>query len=324
MADLAKYDRLIAGGADPNTAAAQSGVAIGLGADGQLAPEVRLYAGAPKAPATVGAGSGQPYTPPARLSGQAAAGAQPAEDILFQRVRAAEGTARDPWLVYGGDKFVPSKEHPGEEARRPAIVDGKPVVTHAAGPGQWQPGTWNGNKPTFRERFGRDPDFSSLEDHKHMVFINAGKVYPGGEAKLRADIAAGRLDTSALTGQWAGFGGGGGGGGSGGAGGSRRMPGRLGGMGPMVPTTEGGISPIPTGDRLGRALGATDPQFSPPAAQTVQAAPAAAAPAPAPHIPALQPIAIPQAPNLQGGLRDALAMILGGGGRRPMGNLFGQ
>lgn len=127
----------------------------------------------------------------------------PAEaDTFYQRITKAEGTAGNPWQFYGGDTFTPGKEHPGEAADRPAPRGRR---THAAGPGQWQPDTWNGLKGDFQQRFGRDPDFSSEADQKRMVWLNGSKHYPGGEAKLRADIAAGKLDTSKLAGEWEGF-----------------------------------------------------------------------------------------------------------------------
>ena len=132
----------------------------------------------------------------------------PEADVLYGRVRRAEGTYNgDGFVIYGGKPFTPGAEHPGAAAR----VPGPQGPTSAAGPGQWEEGTWNGLKPVFRERFGRDPVFSDNTDQKAMTWINAGKVYPGGEAKLRADIEAGKLDTAALAKQWSGFGGGGGG-----------------------------------------------------------------------------------------------------------------
>lgn len=132
----------------------------------------------------------------------------PEADALYSRVRQAEGTAEGSgYVYYGGQSFTPSKDFPDWQG-----VMGPQGKTHAAGPGQWQPDTWNGLKPDFHARFGRDPDFSSDVDQKAMTWLNAGKVYPGGEAKMRADLAAGKLDTAALTNQWRGFGRGGGGG----------------------------------------------------------------------------------------------------------------
>jgi hypothetical protein len=125
----------------------------------------------------------------------------PEADRLFERVRTVEGTAGNPWQIYGGDTFKAGKEHPGEVAKR-SSPNG---TTHAAGPGQWQETTWNGLKPSFRERYGRDPDFSSLDDQKAMTWANAAKHYPGGEEKLRADLAAGKLNEQALAGEWEGF-----------------------------------------------------------------------------------------------------------------------
>lgn len=131
----------------------------------------------------------------------------PEADDLYGRIRRVEGTAAgDGFVFYGGKSFTPGKEHPGDAALGYG-PDGR--QTHAAGPGQWQPGTWNGLKPDFREKFGRDPDFSSDADQKRMSWLNAAKVY-GGEEKLRSDIAAGKLDTGKLAPQWAGFNAGGG------------------------------------------------------------------------------------------------------------------
>lgn len=127
----------------------------------------------------------------------------PEADTLYGRVRKVEGTSGNPWQFYGGDTFTPGPEHPGDAALR----KGPQGDTHAAGPGQWQPGTWNGLKPEFEKRFGRAPRFNSEDDQRAMVWLNAAKIYPGGEEKLKADIAAGKLDTAALAPQWAGFGG---------------------------------------------------------------------------------------------------------------------
>ncbi len=130
------------------------------------------------------------------------------EDILYGRVRNAENTAgaNDGFVTYGSTPFTPGADHPRELARREGRDhNGNPVVTHAAGPGQWQPDTWDGLKPAFAEKFGRDPVFSSHDDQKQMVWLNAAKIYPGGEDKMRADIAAGTLNTRALAPQWEGF-----------------------------------------------------------------------------------------------------------------------
>lgn len=126
-------------------------------------------------------------------------------DALYGRIRKAEGTeAGDGFVFYGGQSFKPGKDFPEWEGAK-----GPKGTTHAAGPGQWQPDTWNGLKPDFEKRFGRAPDFSSQDDQKAMSWLNAAKIYPGGEEKLKADIAAGKLNEAALAPQWAGFGGGG-------------------------------------------------------------------------------------------------------------------
>jgi hypothetical protein len=109
--------------------------------------------------------------------------------------------------------------------------------------------------------------------------------------------------------------------GAGGAGqaAGRRMPGRFGGMGPLVPGGDDAPAPA-AASGLRRAM--TTPEapgvpieVAPAAASGGVAQPAAAA---AP----LQPIAPIQGPNLQGTYRDALAAILSGR-RRPLGSMFG-
>jgi hypothetical protein len=127
----------------------------------------------------------------------------PAEaDELYRRVRKAEGTsAGDGFLTFGGDKFTPGPEHPGAAARRP----GPSGPTSAAGPGQWEEGTWNGLKGEFAEKFGRPPVFASDEDQKAMVWLNARKAY-GPE--LESDIKSGKLNTTKLASEWEGFKGG--------------------------------------------------------------------------------------------------------------------
>src|SRR5258707_10636199 len=126
----------------------------------------------------------------------------PEADLLFNKVRRAEGTASGSGFVYyGGEAFSPGREHPGAAARRP----GPKGPTSAAGPGQWEEKTWNGLKPEFRSRFGRNPDFSDADDQKRMTWLNGANAYPGGEARLRDDIKAGKLNTDALAYQWTGF-----------------------------------------------------------------------------------------------------------------------
>lgn len=146
---------------------------------------------------------------PLQPNAAAPASALPPEaDALYSRVRQAEGTAGgNGFVYYGGQSFTPGKDFPEWQG-----VMGPQGMTHAAGPPQWQPGTWNGLKPDFQSRFGREPDFSSDADQKAMTWLNAAKYYPGGEAKMRADIAAGKLDTAALSSQWRGFSRGSGGG----------------------------------------------------------------------------------------------------------------
>ncbi|HXE51224.1 MAG TPA: phage tail tip lysozyme [Ramlibacter sp.] len=100
----------------------------------------------------------------------------------------------------------------------------------------------------------------------------------------------------------------------------RRMPGRFGGMGPLVPGGDDAPAPAvaaPSG--LRRALTAAEAPGVP-----IQVAPAAAAPAVAAPSPPLQlaPIAPIQAPNLRQGYADALSAILAGR-RRPFGSMFG-
>lgn len=111
-------------------------------------------------------------------------------------------------------------------------------------------------------------------------------------------------------------------GGAGGAGAasSRRMPGRFGGMGPSIPTDEGGAdAAMPrTRDRLARAVAPAAAPAPEPAAQAV-AAPVAA---PAPQPMALRPAPVPPAPNIYQGYRQALASILSGR-RAPFGSIFG-
>ena len=156
----------------------------------------------PAPDSAMGFSSAQP-APPAKSTGAAAL--PPEADALYRRVRKAEGTADGGGFVfYGGQPFTPGKEFPEWEG-----LPGPKGRTHAAGPGQWQPDTWNGLKPDFEKRFGRAPEFSSDADQKAMTWLNAAKIYPGGEAKMRRDLAENKLDTAALAPQWAGFGGGG-------------------------------------------------------------------------------------------------------------------
>lgn len=131
----------------------------------------------------------------------------PESALLYPKVRQAEGTAKGSgFLTYGGEPFTPGSEHPGEAARRRA-PDGR--VTHAAGPGQWEPGTWDGLKPDFEKLMGRPPVFSDDDDQRRMVWLNAEKIYG---PRLAEDLREGKLNTGKLAGQWSGFAGGGAGG----------------------------------------------------------------------------------------------------------------
>lgn len=105
----------------------------------------------------------------------------------------------------------------------------------------------------------------------------------------------------------------------------RRMPGRLGGMGPRVPglTVEApGGAPIAAKPQM-----PVQPPPAPPQQQEVPpatAAPQQVAALPAPLFPAQspQPVAAPQVPSLHGAYQNAIASILSGR-RRPQGSQFG-
>ena len=137
---------------------------------------------------------------PAAVGGRVRAVGRPDEvpgwvNSLSDTVFKAEGTYGKPWQYFGGDEFKPGDDHPRDAAKRP----GPKGTTHAAGPGQWQPGTYDETKPLFRERFGRDPVFSSMADQRWMVALRAGSRYPGGLEQLQKDAEAGKVDTSKLT-----------------------------------------------------------------------------------------------------------------------------
>ena len=122
-------------------------------------------------------------------------------DQLFARVRSAEGTAGGSgYLYYGGQPFTPGQDFPTWSG-----AAGPQGMTHAAGPAQWEPATWKALSPAFARRFGRAPDFASEDDQRAMTWLDAARHYPGGEARLAADIKAGKLDTAALAGEWQGF-----------------------------------------------------------------------------------------------------------------------
>lgn len=101
---------------------------------------------------------------------------------------------------------------------------------------------------------------------------------------------------------------------AGGVGGTRRMPGRLGGMGPQVPI--GGAEPADGASRLRHALTPTPDAPGTPIQIAPAPPPAAAAPPPLPSV------AVPQAPALHTAYRDALAAILAGK-RRGLDSIFG-
>lgn len=111
-------------------------------------------------------------------------------------------------------------------------------------------------------------------------------------------------------------------GGAGGAGQAvgRRMPGRFGGMGPLVPGGDDAPAPA-AASGLHRAMTTPEPPGVP--VQVAATAANAAAPqpvtAPAPQLPPVAPI---QTPPLHTAYRDALSAILSGR-RRPLGSMFG-
>lgn len=109
--------------------------------------------------------------------------------------------------------------------------------------------------------------------------------------------------------------------GAGGAGqaAGRRMPGRFGGMGPLVPGSDDAPAPA-AASGLRRAMTAPEPPGVP--IQVASAAVPAAAPPPMAAPAPLQPIPQIQPPNIQSAYRDALAAILSGR-RRPLGSMFG-
>lgn len=121
------------------------------------------------------------------------AGMPPEANALYDKLTRSEGT-NGKFVYYGGEEFKPGKDFPDWSG-----AEGPQGKTHAAGPVQWQPDTWNGLKPEFEKQYGRSPDFSSIDDQKRMAWLKAGEVYG---PTLAADIKSGKVDWSKLGSQW--------------------------------------------------------------------------------------------------------------------------
>lgn len=127
----------------------------------------------------------------------------PEADAFVNRVRKVEGTlGGSGYVKYGGEEFKPDKNFPQWEG----VEIGGGKKTHAAGPGQWQPGTWEEQKKTF-QGYGVDLDFSNEQHQKAAIWDKGYKEYKAatGGRDLREDLKANKVQWDRLSSTWQGF-----------------------------------------------------------------------------------------------------------------------
>jgi hypothetical protein len=129
---------------------------------------------------------------------------------VFNRVAWGEGKGQQ-FVLYGGQPYDPKTQPtlPGYYGFPdwPGKIgpDGQP--THAAGPVQWEPGTWKRAVETMIANGQADPahppNFNNLDDQKRVFGYWASKTYKdNGGGDLATDAAKGTVDYSKLASEW--------------------------------------------------------------------------------------------------------------------------
>lgn len=131
-------------------------------------------------------------------------GLPPEAAAVIGVIRGAEGTAAgDGYLLFGGTPFTPGTEHPARYGWQGSRTEYGP--THAAGPGQWQPKTWDGVKERAKAQ-GIDLDFSKGSHQDWAIWSQASRVYQNATGRdLAGDVKAGTVDYKALGSEWQGL-----------------------------------------------------------------------------------------------------------------------
>jgi hypothetical protein len=119
-----------------------------------------------------------------------------------RQIRQAEGTASGSGNVYyGGEQFTPGHDFPQWEG-----AQGPHGLTHAAGPGQWQPETWAVEQKRAAQK-GVDLAFDNPEHQRWAMFDLADRTYKDHTGRsLEADQKAGKVNLAAMSDQWEGLG----------------------------------------------------------------------------------------------------------------------
>jgi hypothetical protein len=120
-----------------------------------------------------------------------------------KRIRQAEGTAGGSGnVLYGGQPYSPSHDFPDW----PGATGPSGQPTHAAGPGQWEPQTWQIERK-IAARKGVDLDFSNPSHQSWAMYDLASRTYRDHTGRdLEADQKAGTVNMAALSDQWEGVG----------------------------------------------------------------------------------------------------------------------
>lgn len=129
-------------------------------------------------------------------------GLPPEAATIVGVIRFSEGTARKQgYTLFGGQDFVPGYEHPAREGWQGNAA----MNTHAAGPGQWQPGTWEDEKKRAAAQ-GIELDFGKGAHQDWAIWDRSSRLYKDATGRdLAADIRAGKADYSVLGSEWQGL-----------------------------------------------------------------------------------------------------------------------
>ena len=123
---------------------------------------------------------------------------------IAQQIRSGEGTAGGSGMLYYGGKPIENPGHDFPQWEGAQGPSGQP--THAAGPGQFQPGTWAIEVKRAKAQ-GFDLDFSNPAHQDWAMFDRASQVYKDRTGhSLEQDKANGTVNMAALSQEWQGLG----------------------------------------------------------------------------------------------------------------------
>jgi hypothetical protein len=127
---------------------------------------------------------------------------------IWQQIRQGEGTSQGSGMVFYGGAPIPNPGHDFPDWPGATGPSGQP--THAAGPGQWQPGTWAIEAKRAKAQ-GVDLNFSdaSIGGHQEWAaYDRSDQVYKDRTGRsMQEDKQNGTFNIAALSSEWQSLGG---------------------------------------------------------------------------------------------------------------------